>query len=206
MVILPLIPRIRFTAKSFIRLSVLCLALYLSVNVVMVPLISIVQGSLIASRYTAYIMGTGNFNGFVGNYLIYMLLPAAATYHMYLAKPRQQDWQELVIEKYFISSTFLTALITFNRFFEYFSVLAIAMFATYMMEFSLEKSRRILIAWCVGILVVFNMIKFFVIPAGQKPRYAMYYPYTTVFDNIPTSYRIDMHDAVTKVDYSEQRE
>lgn len=204
--VFPLIPRFEFTVKRFIIAGMLALCIYLFAGIVLVPIADYVSAIGLGGRYNKYLLGWGNLNFFIGNFVTYMAIPWFGYYSFVTSNVNIPQWQNDVMKKYLLFATVLCALLGLDRFFEYFSVFCICVFAEFAWHFAFRRGHTFPWAFVVCVMVLFNAIRFFINPIGIYHRYDLYYPYTSIFDDTRTHYRNDIHYWATDVEATIQQE
>ena len=199
----PLIPHIKPSIKKIILFSSAIIAFCFLGNGLVYFLGGILNASFLGERFNDYFDSALNFNGLLYNLVLLYILPCY--FFLYLSKHKKNP--SILLDKfisiYFILGAGITALLTFNRLFNYLYVLLIIVYVLIFADLSKKRGLRYSFKKIVLILIIlFNpvhSIRQYFIKYGDHYFYEFYVPYSTTFDNRNVSYRESLRETVFEI-------
>lgn len=199
----PLVPQIKPSIKKLIIFSSAIITFYFLGNGLVFFLGEILNASFLGERFNEYFNSALNFNGLLYNLVLLYILPCYFFLYLFKHEKTPNILLNKFISIYFILGAGITALLTFNRLFNYLYVLTIIVYVLIFAELSKKKGLGYSFKKNVLILIIlFNpvhSIRQYFIKYGDHYFYEFYVPYTTIFDNRNVSYREILRETVFEI-------
>lgn len=199
----PLVPQIKPSIKKLIIFSSAIITFYFLGNGLVFFLGEILNASFLGERFNEYFNSALNFNGLLYNLVLLYILPCYFFLYLFKHEKTPNILLNKFISIYFILGAGITALLTFNRLFNYLYVLTIIVYVFIFADLSKKGIFKNRFKKFVLILVIlFNPvhgIKQYFIKYGDYYFYEFYVPYTTIFDNRNVSYREILRETVFEI-------
>lgn len=193
MILFPFVRNISINVRNLMLGIFLSVFVYFVASPVILKIASVFDSIRFISRYSYYLYAYGNINRFIASCFIYLVVP-----FLVLNGLRRlfnfDNGVFIMARKYFLLAPFIVASMSLYRFFNYFSIFAIVIFANLLFNVMHRAIKHNVIYFVICIVIFFDAFRWHVYEYSYGYyRYDFYLPYTTFFDDIQTYYRDVLH-------------